>query len=365
MKRMILPALLATLISVMAGCGTGTRDKAPGRHLTVILTEPTTGNISTIRYLMENKILDLPDSTRFICVYHPVQASRFDRSERYIERNGLANFRMERVEGELGLKTLFSEGALTPAFRRLFDESDGIIFFGGPDMPPAIYGEENTLSVVTDSGRHYFETAFLFHLLGSSRNEDFRPFLDDRPGYMVTGFCLGMQTMNVAAGGSLYQDIPADIYGLTDAREILAVGNENLHRNYWQKIKKDSLLMSASLHTIRFTAHPFFREAVGVPADMEPFIYSSHHQSVKELGKGFEVTALSPDGKVIEGIAHSTYPNVFAVQFHPEVTSLYEDRELRKFAPDDKPFTYHQRVAGESLVFHKAYWKHISDALKN
>src|SRR5690606_40614006 len=69
-------------------------------------------------------------------------------------------------------------------------------------IPPGVYGEENTLSVITDPQRHYFETTFLFQLLGGFWNEDFKPFLNEKPKYMVTGFCLGMQTMNVATGGT-------------------------------------------------------------------------------------------------------------------------------------------------------------------
>ncbi len=70
-------------------------------------------------------------------------------------------------------------------------------------------------SETTDPGRHFFEVSFLFHLLGGSRNESFKPLLDENPGYMVTGFCLGMQSMNVATGGIL---IPG--HTGTDIREL-------------------------------------------------------------------------------------------------------------------------------------------------
>lgn len=361
MKRIQSLLLIALLALFAAGCGSPSSDKA----LTVILTEPTVGNLNTIRFLTERKIFDVPENTKYICVYHPSQRSRFDRTERYITENDLSDFILQRVEGELNEENLFVVNGCTDTFRELFSQSDGIIFFGGPDIPPSVFGEENTLSVVTDSGRHYFELSFLFHLLGSSRNSDFVPLLEEKPDYLVTGFCLGMQTMNIATGGSLYQDIPADIYGITTPEEKVAMGQENLHRNYWQRITRDSLFMSNSFHSIQFTDHSFFGKTISLSKDLRPLIYSSHHQSVKAIGKGFEVTALSSDGKVIEGIAHSTYPNVFAVQFHPEVTSLYEDRAVRRFAPTDEPRTYHQIIEGESLEFHLAYWKHISESLKD
>ena len=77
-----------------------------------------------------------------------------------------------------------------------------------------------------------------------------------------------------------------------------------------------------------------------------------------------EVTCLSPDGKVIEGLAHNKYKNVFAVQFHPEVTSLYQGSDLKKFHPEDKVMTYHDILGKSSIRFHEAYWGYISDCLK-
>ncbi|MBN2773805.1 MAG: hypothetical protein JXR31_06120, partial [Prolixibacteraceae bacterium] len=77
------------------------------------------------------------------------------------------------------------------------------------------------------------------------------------------------------------------------------------------------------------------------------------------------ITAYSMDGKIIEGLVHSRYPNVFAVQFHPEVAALYKDLYKRKFHPDDKPMTYNDIIGKQSLRFHKIYWKHISKVLSS
>ena len=79
-----------------------------------------------------------------------------------------------------------------------------------------------------------------------------------------------------------------------------------MHRNYWQKIVEDSLLMGINLHTIQFTDDPFFTEVINAPKRWEPRIYSSHHQAVEKLGKGMEVTALSPDGKIIASGSRDT-----------------------------------------------------------
>jgi putative glutamine amidotransferase len=360
---------LTTFFLVMAtailafSCQTGAPKQAADRAVTVVLTNPTVDNLKTIQFLTEKQIFAVPADVKYLCVYHPSQTYKFERTENYIAENNLTNFILSKVEGELNEQNIFAENNSTETLKKLFDESDGIIFFGGPDIPPTVWGEENTLSVVTDPGRHYFELTFLFHLLGSSRNEEHVPFLEEKPDYLVTGFCLGMQTMNVATGGSLYQDIPADLFGLTTPEEKVAQGQEYMHRNYWQEIVKDSLLMGVSLHTIQFTEHPFFGETINLDKEMRPLIYSSHHQSINQIGKGFEVTALSPDGKVIEGIAHNKYPNVFSIQFHPEVPALYENRAVKKFTPTDTPRTYHEMIGEEGLAFHKAYWAHISKAL--
>jgi putative glutamine amidotransferase len=331
----------------------------------IILTNPTVGNLKTISYLVDNKIFDVNNrKTKFVGVYYRGQNYDFNETKLYIEKNKLENFYLHEITGNLNEKNLFSENECSDDMKKVFDNSIGIFFFGGPDIPPGVYGEENTLSVVTDPERHYFETTFLFHLLGGYGNEDFEPFLKEKPKYLVTGFCLGMQTMNVATGGTLIQDIPAEIYGATTPEKTLEIGRANLHRNYWQEVVDDSLLMGINLHTIRFTNHPFFGVAVDVSRSFTPRILSSHHQAAEKIGKGLEITALSPDGKIVEGLAHKKYPNVFAVQFHPEVPDLYEDLNRLKFHPEDKPQSYNDIIGKKSVRFHQEYWEYISYVLK-
>jgi len=332
----------------------------------IILTNPTVWNLKTIQYLNNVDLLDVnTKKMKFVGVYYAEQNYDFGKTKTYIEENNLKNFFLQEIKGELNENNLFRNNEVSAQLKKVFDNSVGVFFFGGPDIPPGVYNEENTTSVVTDPERHYFETTFLFHLLGSSRNENFLAFLQDNPNYMVTGFCLGMQTMNVATGGTLIQDIPSEIYGAETPKETVKLGRKNLHRNYWQKIVKDSLLMGANLHTIQFTDHPFFMKGVNVSKKQNPRIYSSHHQAVEKLGKGMEVTALSPDGKIIEGLAHNKYPHVFAVQFHPEVAALYEDMFLRKFNPEDSPMSYNDIIGKQSVKFHEKYWRFISNILRN
>jgi len=181
----------------------------------------------------------------------------------------------------------------------------------------------------------------------------------------VTGFCLGLQSMNVATGGSLTQDIPAQTYKTMKAEEILKLKKDQIHRNYWPEISNDTLLMGINFHRIQYTAHPFFPEKVKVKNMMSPLVLSSHHQSIYELGKDLIVTATSLDDEVIEGIQHRIFPNLFAVQFHPEVPDLYREGKKLKFAPEDTPRSFYEIIGEQNREFHRKYWQAISSAIKS
>jgi putative glutamine amidotransferase len=331
----------------------------------LLLDNPTVDIIEVVSFLVDKGILDVDlKEVEFVGVYHSSQEYDFKKSADYIAENGLKSFHLHEVVGALPEDMLYRQNQCSDDFRRLFENSVGIIFFGGQDIPPAVYGEENWYSKTTDPGRHYFEVSLLFHLLGGTRNTTFKSFLSENPEYMVTGFCLGMQSMNVATGGTLYQDIPAQIYDKYTPETIVETDRRNLHRNYWQSIKELPDYMGANIHPVQFTDNDFFTSVIKVPAGLRPLVYSHHHQSLKNVSPCFAVTALSDDGKVVEGIAHVKYPNVFSVQFHPEVSALYEDRAKVRFTPEDELTTLHSMLDKKSLKFHKKYWGHISAVIK-
>jgi putative glutamine amidotransferase len=331
----------------------------------IILCDPTIDRIETIQYLTTNHIFKVKKNVEFVGVYYKNQKYDFSKTQNYIKDHQLSEFHLQEVSGELTLENLFNEkNPVTDELKKIFDNSIGVFFFGGPDIPPAIYGDKNTLSVVTDPERHYFECSFMFHLLGGYQNESYVPFLTKRPDYVVTGFCLGLQTMNVGTGGTLIQDIPSEVYGANTPEETVEIGQANLHRNYWQLISEDSLLSTINLHTIHFSDNPLFGDKVKISKQETPLIYSAHHQAIKKLGKGLEVTAMSPDYKIIEGVVHEKFQNVFSVQFHPEVSALYENKYKRKFTPDGEPQYYHEMLGKDGVKFHKAYWKCISKAFR-
>lgn len=325
----------------------------------LLLAHPTVSNLKTVLFLIEQGIFD-PGGMELVGVYHTDEAYNFNESLRFVQEQKLENVHFQQVTGRLYADSVYCRNGCTPEFRRLFEHSKGLILFGGPDIQPELYGQENSYSVVTDPNRHLFELSFLFHLLGGSRLPGWNAFLNERPEYLLTGFCLGMQSMNVATGGTLVQDIPAQWYNATEDKAKVKLGNEQLHRNYWQNLSSDTLLMGVSFHPIRFTADDFFAQKVGYMQKSLPVVLSSHHQAADQIGQGWLVTARSADGNIVEGIRHNRFPNVFAVQFHPEVPALYREGKKMKFSPEDRPESYRQRIGKNGLRFHRQYWNYIS-----
>ncbi|MDP2336686.1 MAG: gamma-glutamyl-gamma-aminobutyrate hydrolase family protein [Bacteroidota bacterium] len=330
----------------------------------ILLAHPTVQNLETIQFMLKNNILQLSD-VEFVGVYSSAEKYDYSRSATLIKKPEMNKFHLQKVNGEESANQTYRLNDWTITFKSLFDHSVGIFFFGGPDIQTEIYGQKNLYSEVTDPNRHLFEVSFLFHLLGGKQNDAFVPFLKEKPAYFVTGFCLGLQSMNVATGGTLTQDIPAQTYQKMNAGETLKLKKDQLHRNYWQEISKDSLLMGINFHPIQYTANPFFLKRVKAKKVTNPLVLSSHHQSIDELGKNLVVTATSMDGLVIEGIQHRLYPNVFAVQFHPEVPALYKEGKKLKFAPEDTPKSYYEILSTADREFQLKYWLTISKAIKS
>jgi putative glutamine amidotransferase len=361
-KRLFLSLLFAVLTTSGFSQNFLDSDYQP-KQTYILLAHPTVQNLETIQFLLKNNILQLT-GVDFVGVYSSAETYDYGQSVALIREPEMSRFHLQKVSGEEDTAHIYCQNKWTETFKKLFDHSVGIFFFGGPDIPPEAYRQKNLYSEVTDPNRHLFELSFLFQMLGGRQNEAFIPFLKEKPNYFVTGFCLGLQSINVATGGTLIQDIPAQKYKLVKPDEILKLKKEQLHRNYWQEISKDTLLMGISFHHIQYTAHPFFTEKVKVGKIMNPLVLSSHHQSIDELGKDLIVTATSMDGEIIEGIQHRLYPNVFAVQFHPEVPDLYLEGKKLKFAPTDTPKSYYEIIGEESREFHRKYWETISKAIK-
>jgi putative glutamine amidotransferase len=336
-------------------------DPAPGRRV-VLLANPTVSTLEGYASLLEAGVIDGARLT-LVGVYHKDERYDYAQSRRWLSTQRAARICLHELTGELRPADVYRENSLSAEIRRLVSHSDGIIFNGGPDIPPALYGQKTSLlTAIEDPARHLFELSFLFHLLGSSRDALFRPLLRDRPEYVVLAFCLGLQTLNVATGGTLYQDIPTEVYGRRTVEDVLRLGPERQHRGY--RLTPEDALALFSLHPIRLLKGRFFTTRLGMGAGAHPIVVSWHHQAVHALGRRLVPAALSTDGKVVEALTHEDFPNVMAVQFHPENPWLYREEKHYRLLPGQPLVSLKEELeARGSLDFHLRFWRYWSDRL--
>ena len=147
----------------------------------------------------------------------------------------------------------------------------GFLIPGGRDIDPLLYNEEKAFDLDLEDGKRVDFDLLLLH----SALKQVKP---------VLGICYGMQLINVAMGGTLYQDIGTQ------------KGRSMNHRE--------------GSHALQVNDNPFI-------ATGRYEVNSSHHQAVKETGRGLKAFALSPDG-VIEAFYSPDNRFLMGVQWHPE-----------------------------------------------
>ena len=336
-------------------------NKATPEKAKIILVNPGVFYIKSIDFLVKTEVLDT-SSLQFEAVFYTKSEVRFSDTYDFIRKNGLQYIESREIYGNLDINLLYITNECTDLFRDIFENSDGIIFFGGWDIPPVYYGQQTELTVgINTPNRHLFELSFLFHLLGGNQNKEFRNFMQSKPDYMVLGICLGMQSMNIATGGDMYQDIPSDIYDLKYVEEVIKQEKDKIHRNYYKNLYPEKEINSHSFHMINIFNNNI-RKALNLKKDFFPIVVSSHHQAVKNLGKGMIIAATSMDSKVVEMLIHSEYKNVIGTQFHPEFYTIYDpDSDKLKLNPEDpEPMTEHEKIIKHnSFQFHIDFWKEI------
>lgn len=172
------------------------------------------------------------------------------------------------------------------------DWLDGLVLHGGADVSPLSYGEKPLQEKwAGDKIRDEYEIDLVAAF--------------ERHGRPVFGVCRGLQLLNVAFGGTLYQDIE------TQVPEALR------HR--------DAQIYDNNFHGVEFAAGS--RLASLYPQGRRATVNSIHHQAIKDLAPGFEIEALSYDDGIIEAIRRSdaSRPYLAAVQWHPEFHRLESD----------------------------------------
>lgn len=176
---------------------------------------------------------------------------------------------------------------------RVVDSLDGLILAGGDDLSPDTYGDEpRACGEILDPRRQ--------------RNDLALARLARVRSLPLLGICLGSQVMNVAAGGTLVQDIPSQVSGALEHG-----GGPGRRKQHRVDVEAESIL----------------GRVVGTRS-IE--VNSGHHQSIREVGAGLRVVAMAPDG-VIEAVEDSAQAFYLGVQWHPE-EMLGEDSADRLFA---------------------------------
>ena len=335
-----------------------------GKH--IILMHPTVNNIKTFEYLISNKIFPLPEGYKAIGVYHSLEKYDYQNSNEYIKQQGLTNIVLIKIEGQLSPGNLFKKNTCSDIYAKLFNNSNGAIFFGGPDIPPSCYGEPtNLLTIITDPYRHYMELSFLFHMLGGSQDTTFTPLLRSKPNYAILGICLGMQSINVATGGTMVQDIPTELYHLSTVEDIFKLKQNQQHHNYQYEYGTDDDVTPDYYHQISIEKDSPLKACVSNDT-IHPYVISSHHQCVEKLGRGIKASAFSMDGKIVESITHVSYPNILGVQFHPERNYIYKSEEKMKIYPlKQAEKSYLDMFSGDKGEnFQRAIWGVFAEKFK-
>jgi putative glutamine amidotransferase len=327
---------------------------------------PEVYNIRALEALRANGILDIPGLT-VVGVYHDRQTGDFEAAAKYVADRGLDWLKFHAVSAEISEPVLYKTNACTPEFEALVERADGVILFGGPDIPPSVYNKKtNLLTSITDPYRHYFELSAVFHLLGGSQDPGRTPLLARRPGFPVLGICLGFQTLNVGTGGSLIQDIWAELYGAAYVEDAIALGPEQWHNNPYRILFPLDRLMGYNFHSLQLGDKSVFCSAMGFKSSDHPRILSSHHQAAAVLGKDLVATATSRDGRIVEALEHKTFPNVLGVQFHPEHPLLWDTEPRFRQKPGEPLTSYNAILTGTppSLEFNKAIWAWFAGRLR-
>lgn len=219
-------------------------------------------------------------------IYHPLPGATglHSKSLQYLEQS-LAHWVMSHQATVFIIPSVGVDGSDFRDRIRLSDYSDyldGLVLQGGADISPECYGEEPRCP---DWSGDYLHDTYQMALLNA--------FM--AAGKPVLGICRGAQLINVALGGSLYQDIETQCDH--PGPHVHAAFDKFAHAVEWNK---DSRL--ARLY----------------PEQSGGRVVSVHHQAIRVLGKGLSIEAQSAGDGVIEAIRLDGSSYVLGLQWHPE-----------------------------------------------
>lgn len=165
--------------------------------------------------------------------------------------------------------------------RQIVNMIDGLLAPGGHDMDPGFFGEQPHEACGTFTR---YEDEYDMELIKEASVQ----------GKPVLGICRGMQVINVLYGGTLYQDIPTQY------------SKEAVHTRIFSE--------EENFHTVNVVDGSHLAQLMGITGDIT--VNTSHHQAVRDVAKGFKVTAIAPDG-IIEAMENED-ASILCVQWHPE-----------------------------------------------
>ncbi len=177
------------------------------------------------------------------------------------------------------------------ALRAIYDRLDGLLLAGGGDISPNHYGDQPHERLGTIDPPRDMAELRLAHWAAA----DGKPML---------GICRGVQLINVALGGSLYQDIPSQLETTIDH-------SESYTREDWTFLA----------HPMTIAADSRLARYLGATNMM---INSLHHQAVRVVAPGLRAVAWAPDG-VIEALESERHIFIVGVQCHPEALQAEVD----------------------------------------
>jgi len=181
-----------------------------------------------------------------------------------------------------GIPVLLPNLETEQEIEELSNTLDGLYATGGDDINPILYGEEPIEKLgVTVPKRDHFELTIIKQFLSKGK-----PFL---------GVCRGMQMLNVATGGDLYQDI---------------------HSKHDQKLIQHTqkTLLKYGAHFVDISTDSLLYKIIGKD---KITVNSLHHQSCRNIDDSFQVSGKASDG-IVESIESKKHDFALGIQWHPE-----------------------------------------------
>lgn len=195
-----------------------------------------------------------------------------------------------------GIPVILPLEPTTEDYPRLAEAFDGFIFTGGPDIHPFYFGEETKKGCGSSSElRDYLELTLFHEILKTHKP--------------ILGICRGLQLLNIALGGNIYQDLNSQLSTPSDIAH------------------NQPLAYNLPSHRVHIDPSSHLYKVMGV---REAAVNSMHHQAVKDLAPGLSVCAYSSDG-LIEAVEMPKHKFFIGVQWHPEQLYLKDPSAGRLF----------------------------------